>query len=294
MARSIKKQLQDSIYILLKHNKMGSHATQYMRRASLFQSAEILVAGGYKIPHINGFKQKHAHFLVQQWQSAGLSIGTIKNRLAHLRAVCDLLKRPEAMPSNDALGLPNRQYSTNIDKTEKIKDGDLTKISDHRVQVQLNLQRVFGLRHEECIKLKPFLADKIDALVLEGSWCKGGRPRSIPILTDEQRFWLKEAKMIAGQQPHSLIPTERSYAEYSRYFYRVIKEAGFNGSHGLRHHYAQMRYLELTGWQCPAKGGKTSDQLTNEQKKLDELVRLKISEELGHSREQITVNYLGR
>ena len=58
--------------------------------------------------------------------------------------------------------------------------------------------------------------------------------------------------------------------------------------------YAQQRYLELTGWRSPIAGGPTSKQLTPEQKQLDRQARLQVSNELGHSREQITVIYLGR
>ncbi len=40
--------------------------------------------------------------------------------------------------------------------------------------------------------------------------------------------------------------------------------AGIHAFHGHRHLYAQERYREMTGWQCPARGGPTSRQLTPE------------------------------
>jgi hypothetical protein len=64
--------------------------------------------------------------------------------------------------------------------------------------------------------------------------------------------------------------------------------------HGLRHAYAQRRYEELTGWKSPAAGGPCSKQLRPEQKAVDREVRLIISRELGHEREQITAVYLSR
>jgi hypothetical protein len=64
--------------------------------------------------------------------------------------------------------------------------------------------------------------------------------------------------------------------------------------HGLRHHYAQTRYADPTGWKAPAAGGPTSKQLSAEQKVIDRQARLTISRELGHEREQITEVYLGR
>ena len=64
--------------------------------------------------------------------------------------------------------------------------------------------------------------------------------------------------------------------------------------HGLRHAYAQQRYEELTGWKSPAAGGPTCKLLTQEQRDQDRKVRLIISRELGHEREQVTAVYLGR
>jgi hypothetical protein len=70
--------------------------------------------------------------------------------------------------------------------------------------------------------------------------------------------------------------------------------AGLSQLHGLRHAYAQQRYEELTGWKAPAAGGPLSKTLTPEQRDQDREVRLIISKELGHEREQITAVYLGR
>ncbi|MEG0198748.1 MAG: integrase, partial [Acinetobacter sp.] len=57
------------------------------------------------------------------------------------------------------------------------------------------------------------------------------------------------------------------------------------------HGYAQTRYLELMGFPCPAVGGFRS--LTSEEIAKDKEIRMLISEELGHSRINITSVYLG-
>ena len=71
-------------------------------------------------------------------------------------------------------------------------------------------------------------------------------------------------------------------------------KAGLSKTHGLRHQYAQRRYLEETGFACPAAGGPTSRQLAAVEKARDRETRLRISRELGHEHEQITAVYLGR
>jgi hypothetical protein len=70
--------------------------------------------------------------------------------------------------------------------------------------------------------------------------------------------------------------------------------AGLDHMHGLRHAYAQARFLELTGFACPAAGGPTRELLTPGQREADAEARLVISRELGHGREAITATYLGR
>jgi hypothetical protein len=46
----------------------------------------------------------------------------------------------------------------------------------------------------------------------------------------------------------------------------VRVRVGIHAFHGHRHLYAQERYKQLTGWECPAHGGPTAKQLTPQQK----------------------------
>ena len=69
---------------------------------------------------------------------------------------------------------------------------------------------------------------------------------------------------------------------------------GDRKAHGLRHGYAQARYLELTGWKAPHAGGPRRDELTPGQREADLAARLIISQEMGHNREDVTAVYLGR
>ncbi len=158
--------------------------------------------------------------------------------------------------------------------------------------MSLELQRVFGLRREEAMKFQPSCADKGDHIWLKASWTKGGKPRTIPVRTETQREVLKRARDLAGLG--SLIPSHRSYVHQLRVYEGNTLRAGLSIMHGLRHAYAQERYKEMTGWKCPASGGPNSKSLTQEQRELDQVARLTISQELGHEREQVTVAYLGR
>jgi hypothetical protein len=193
---------------------------------------------------------------------------------------------------NAHYGIGKREYVTNIDKSRELTVGDLAKVTDPYTKWSLRLQAAFGLRREESIKIRPQWAERGDQLRLKASWTKGGREREVTIRTAEQRQLLDQAKQFAGSG--SLIPKTKTYIQQLRRFTTQCAAAGIHHVHGHRHQYAQVRYQELTGWACPAKGGPTSDQLSPEQKTVDHEARLTISSELGHGREQITAIYLGR
>lgn len=154
------------------------------------------------------------------------------------------------------------------------------------------LQQAFVLRREESIKFRPAYADQGNRIVLKGSWTKGGRERTVPITTSEQRAMLDQAHQLAGAG--SLIPAHKTYIQQRHTYDGQCKAAGLSHMHGLRHRYAQIRYAALTGWKVPTAGGPPSQTLTPTQRSSDTRARRMISRELGHERVQITAVYLGR
>ncbi len=140
--------------------------------------------------------------------------------------------------------------------------------------------------------MQPAGADRGSYLQLKRSWCKGGRERQIPIRTPAQRAVLEEAKRLAGN--NSMIPPYKSYREHLAKWQYETTKAGISRTHGLRHAYAQHRYEELTGWKSPAAGGPLRAALTEQQQDVDFRARMQVTQELGHSRIDITNVYLGR
>ena len=271
----------------------GSFATQQDRGRTFSMAADQLVEMGYQRLTLGGFKPKHIEALAARWQSEGLSTGTLKNRMSHMRWLAEKIGKQNIVArSNEAYGIADRAYVTNVSKARELTNEQLSCVTDPHCAMSLQLQAAFGLRREESLKIQPDYADRGDVLFLKASWCKGGRPREIPIRTEEQRQLLDAAKVLANGG--SLIPPEQSYKAHLRQFRTQCEQAGIHKVHGHRHGYAQQRYRELTGWECPACGGPTARQLTAEQKRIDKEARLTISAELGHGRAQITSVYLGR
>ena len=105
--------------------------------------------------------------------------------------------------SNDEYGIDKRSYIPRENKA--IFDADFKKIQDPHLRISLEMQKVFGLRREECLKIMPNLADKGDSLWLKGSWTKGNVEREVPIRTEAQRQALEKAKAFVSRN-QSLIP----------------------------------------------------------------------------------------
>lgn len=278
---------------LCRKNRDGSYATQAQRLALLTLMANQLHELGYRQMEAQSLKPKHIEALVKHWLGADLAIATMKNRMAALRWWAEKVGRQNVIArSNDHYGIPERQFVTNVSKAQAVDADALAKVRDEHVRVSLELQQAFGLRREEAIKFIPSYADRGDYLVLKDTWTKGGKAREIPLRTAAQREVLDRAHQLAGRG--SLIPASRTYIQQLRIYEGHTARAGLSKLHGLRHAYAQQRYLELTGRPCPAAGGARSSELDSAQKAQDTAARLAISLELGHEREAVTAIYLGR
>ncbi|MEN8130270.1 MAG: phage integrase N-terminal domain-containing protein [Pseudomonadota bacterium] len=277
---------------LCHRNRDGSYATQAKRMDHLMLIADQLYNLGFRGMKPRSLKQKHVDALVKGWLRQELAVGTIKNRMAVLRWWAEKAHRRSVVAGSNAYyGIPDRQFVTNTSKAKEVGTQDLERISDPYVRMSLELQQAFGLCREEAIKFTPSFADCGDHITLKASWTKGGRARDVPVRTNEQRELLNRVRQFVGTG--SLIPSHRNYIQQLRVYERQTANAGLSKLHGLRHTYAQARYEELTGWKPPAAGGPVARALSPGQKVMDRVARRTISQEFGHSREQISAVYIG-
>ena len=278
---------------LCEENADGSFSTQDGRERTLTAFANLMAELGLTKLTLRGIKPKHIEAFVGHLQDKGLAVSTIKTQMSRVRWMADRIGKSNIVAGlNDAYGIGKRSYVTNESKARELTAIELSKVTNPYCAMSLQLQAAFGLRREESLKIKPSQADRGDKLVLQASWCKGGREREIPIRKDEQRQMLDAAKALA--KGGSLIPVDKTYKEHLRQFRTQCDRAKIHKVHGHRHRYAQERYRELTQWNCPACGGPKAKQLTAEQKRIDKQARMTISAELGHGREQIVAVYIGR
>ena len=277
---------------LCDRNRDGSHGTRHKRAWILSSVADQLHELGYRQMQVTSLKQKHVEALVKLWLNQKLNPGTIKNRMAALRWWAEKVgKHSVIAKSNAHYGIMDRRFVCAESKAKDINQEQLSRITDPYTRFSLRLQREFGLRREESIKFIARYADKGNHLLLKPSWTKGGKARRVPILTAAQRQLVDEVAAFSGSG--SLIPADKSYIQQQRIYVRQVMNAGLNRMHGLRHQYAQRRFEELTGFQCPVAGGPARNTLTRAQRELDQEARRVISKELGHERAQIVSVYVG-
>ncbi|SEA01724.1 phage integrase N-terminal domain-containing protein [Alkalimonas amylolytica] len=277
-------------YMVKTTHKEGGFNTRDSRSKLLNLAAKQLLAKGFKLRDPKGLKTKHVNYLVEKWQSEGIAPKTMKNRLSALRWWADKIgKRNVVAKDNDSYGIP-RVRSNPIGKSKQLDQEKLTQIPCDRLKLSLRLQQQFGLRREESIKFDLSYAMRSDHIRIKGSWAKGGKYREIPITRQSQLDLLKDIKALPQS---TLIPADKNYKQQLERYERETDKVGLNKNHGLRHHYTRERYLELTGWQCPADGGPSRRALSAEHYAIDTAIRLQISKELGHERLNITYSYLG-
>lgn len=287
------KNLNYQLKTLCRQNRDGGFSTQAARSRLLAQMASQLDELGYRKMNAKSLKPKHVEALVELWKGQGISTGSLKNRLSVIRWWAGKVNKPDVVcDDNQTYGIGSRKFVAKQSRAQTLDLRNLAKIPDPYVRMSVRLKEAFGLRREEAFKFQPAFAIRDQRIYLKSSWTKGGRARSIPVTTDNQRSLLVEVRKLANTG--ALIPQESNYITQLRLYERLTKAAGMGQLHGLRHGYAQRRYRILTGWECAAAGGPTSKGFSRSAKTTDCAARLLISNELGHSREAITATYLGR
>tara|TARA_R110000782_G_scaffold140_2_gene343 strand:- start:3293 stop:4159 length:867 start_codon:yes stop_codon:yes gene_type:complete len=287
------KDLNYQLMKLCRDNRDGSYSTRANRSRILDLMANQLAELRFRRMQATSLKPKHVDALVSLWKEQNISIGTMKNRLSALRWWAGKINKPGIIAGdNSAYGIGKRTNVAEDSKAQYLTAKTLSRISDPYVRLSLKLQAAFGLRREEAIKFRPGYAIKGDHIKLKASWTKGGRARMVPITNGRQWALLAEVRKLT--RGGALIPPTLKYVEQMNRYDHQVRMAGLKNPHGLRHAYAQRRYLELTGWKAPAAGGPASKSLSSDQRALDKGARETISQELGHCREQISAVYLGR
>ncbi|MAY55175.1 MAG: integrase [Gammaproteobacteria bacterium] len=276
------------------------------RRFCDFLEQEIGYASLHEIDR--SMVQRYGVHLYEQCQSGAMSPATAQNYLSAVNRVMEIIRGDRycyVSAVHEAL-IPRRHSIAETNKA--ISDSEHENALQELPQpiaAMICLQRELGLRFEESAKLHAILAlrqAQSDAEIEVVDGTKGGLDRIVPITNERQMQALRDAAQV--QRGRSMIPAEMSYRQFREFAYIEARRAGIR-FHGERHWYAQRRYREIVGADCPVVSGVSrgnahiaylSDKLgvsVDEASKRDRRAREKVSRELGHSRFSITNNYLG-
>jgi integrase len=301
--------------------KQVSSATTMARKKRLISAFTTLRRAGYKIENPRNLTEKHVQVIVDKMIERCDSASTIQNIVSTLRVFAMWIGKPN-MIKELAEYAPDiqRTYAAEKDKSWRGNDIDVGGLvqqiaaKDRYVGMQLTAAWAFGLRQREAIMLKPIKDIREGGLyVISGT--KGGRTRMVPVETQFQKAVLAELQSFAASNHGKLIaPGLRVDQAQRRFNYMMecfgLTKAGLGVTgHGLRHQFA-IESLERKGYTAPVvalAGGNTlagsnvlahgdsGDNGTHTpQCATLEQARLHVSEELGHSRTNITTAYYGK
>lgn len=283
--------------------RVVSNATIADRNLFFSKMVRQLHALGYPLTVMANLKPKHIAVLMAHWEAEKLSASTLQKRFSYLTLLCGWLGkqsmlRPGASYLTDPRAFQRRYAATydhswtalGVDPLEKIAE---IHESDPAVSRVLRLQHAFGLRLQEASLLNP-ARDQVSETVLRvTAGTKGGRPRVVPIETDDQRALLQAAARWVEQTGRSMIPQAYDLKQWLTHCHHTLARHGITRrdgltSHGLRHQYANDRYEELTGEPSPVRGGVGVAEESHRR------AQLEVSSRLGHARPGITHAYYGK
>jgi site-specific recombinase XerC len=309
----MKNQWMKSLRMVLKqHNgsvadktKRAGDKTIKLREGTLISIFTKLEEGGFALKDVNNLKQKHVEFLAKEWENAGLGPSTLQKYFSILRVFCGWIgKAGMVRESASMVSSPEktkRIYAAESDKsweTAGVTAEELIQAMreiNPRMASIMRLARVFGLRLQEAYMIKPHQADQDKYLMINWGTKGGKRRRSVPILTQEQREAIEEAKEFAETSISSMIPDGVKYQTYRNRTRWHLDKIGMTKNklgitfHGARHAYANDRFESIAGVASPVRSLGQVDANSP----AVEFARLAVAEDTGHARKSISGAYLG-
>jgi len=285
---------------ILKYNRDGSPDRQAARHQNLMRCVRQLQERGYN-PRwdVHKLGRKDVSRLVDTWRTQGLSHRTMANRLVDVRWLASKVGRADQIPTNREIGIGLRKNEPDYGASRAVELDPLQLDAlDERDRLITELRAGFGLRTEEALKLDHALATRDpDHLELQGSWCKGGRPRTVQVRTAAQCDLLRRVgEYQVRQGDRSMIPAHRTFKSFYRDYNETRQEHGIPG-HELRHQWAQELFYTVSGGiAAPHAGGPRYADLTEEERERWDRAARTVNRELGHGegRADITATYIGK
>jgi len=291
-------------------NRVSDRTISY-RWTTLKKMVEHIYEAGFKPEKVQNLRIKHLDAVFAAWEREEHQHSTLQTELSVLRYLVSTINRPDLLKHIDEYAeRKTKEHRKALARYGKPREKRAWSIQDERVAatllriiekdslvaLQLALQHAFGLRVRESFRLRPAESYQAGSRLELSRGTKGGRPRTVPVETKEQRKLLEHALEVAELNGGSMMPKEYSETSWRHHYYRVLRDCGFTRqdlgitSHGLRHDYAQRMYKKVSGLEAPVNAG--TRYTDGEAGTADLVARLEVAEVLGHGRYDITRHYL--
>ena len=298
-AKQIETRLRDGLHQLSDKSKFN------IRKESQAIAADFKDLGykvNTKFTSATAIKREDFLKLSEKWKEKGYSTGTMQNKATVLREILTVANNTEAILSNAELGISKGRdvlNAANINKgCSAISEKALSSVNDKGVLAAVMLIIAYGLRRDEALHAAWALSKGRNITVngnlkLLGSWCKNGRAREFG-MRDSGVILKKAAALVKGFEIKGRLEQFRGRLDRTFKELKMIDNNKSLHPHSLRHNYAQERYFAITGLLAPVSGGLKYTDMNEQEKSLYDRACKIISEELGHSRENIARTYIGK
>jgi len=308
----VPKKIYHQVEVLLQQNrdkaaksdKKVSARTQEIRRTNIRNFFSDLFKLKYKIQSVYNIKPKHLEAVFNFLEVMGQSPSSIQNKISTMRIFCGWIGKADMVKDSSTYVKDKASARrTTVAKEDKSWVGNgidvLTKLAEiyagnYVVGIWLELCWVFGMRIQEAVMFRPFVAITDGGIwIREGT--KGDRGRFIPFETEIQFRILEKALTIADGKTGFTGPRGMTGEQKLEHFKNELKKYGItlakNGvtAHGLRHQYMHAMFKKITGIEPPIRGG---DVIKLDKQQLH-YAKQRLSELAGHIRTDITSAYYG-
>ena len=269
------KAIMDKMY---SHDRVHSSATLDKRFGDAGRLGQM-IEQKYGLESINNLKPGHIQGVFADMKDGGMSQSQLTSYATAARVITKGIGKENIVsPDNKSLGISRageryKPIEANLEKLEQIKN-NLYK-EDKWLGLAAEMREQFGLRVRESLGSINTVQHPDGKLELEVRWAKGGRHRTVPIETPDQRDIIQRVQQYVRENGlTSLIPKNFDKAEGIKYQKEKLDKLGAHKStnsnaHALRHHYAQEQ-IEAGAF------------------------RMDVAEKLGHGREEVVSHYVQR
>lgn len=300
---------------LVRVSRAGAGSSRNGRERALYGAMELLARGGGPFDRLRdpgNLKTKHLEYVVYAAIERGLSQGSVRNLLGHLRFLERAIGKRGLLKDNAYYtGIPEARHRPegrgvlpDIAKWDSMPENT---IEARAAKASAGLSILTGVRLKTTVKVNPLRTEE-GLLQVVGGDAKGSRPcvvnyKAFMEAHGLQRLDVFIRKVGAEMNTGTMIPPGQNEKQQKDRVRNCMRKAGLANPHAYRHNWARDEYNRkvaerahaagIPAWYCPVRGGPKANTLTGEAKNIDRDVRNEVSASLGHGRIEIMRAYIG-